>query len=264
MKHIPNIFTLLNLFFGCLAIAYALQLDVSFLYELDGRPIMQSIQSSLWMASLFIAIAGVIDFLDGFLARLMKVSSEMGKQLDSLSDVVSFGVAPGIILYQILRLAVMKDSEAVEISVGWTYAAFLIPCFAAWRLAKFNLDTRQAYGFIGVPTPAVGLLIASFPLILYHNYFDGAINNLLLNKWVIYLIIALLCYLMVSEISILSLKFRDYTLKHNIHKIILLVVAVIAAIALKWLAVPVVFIVYIILSLAARQKTPEQLQSRIS
>lgn len=256
MKHIPNIFTLFNLFFGCLAIAYALQLDVSYLYELDGRPIMQSMQSSLWMASLFIAIAGVIDFLDGFVARLLKVSSEMGKQLDSLSDVVSFGVAPGMILYQILRIAIMKESDAVETSSAWAYAAFAIPCFAAYRLAKFNLDTRQQYGFRGVPTPAVGLLIASFPLILYHNYFDGAINNLLLNKWVIYLIIALLCYLMVSDHPILSLKFRDYSLKNNITKIILLVVAVVAAIALKWLAVPVVFIIYIILSLATRERAP--------
>jgi CDP-diacylglycerol---serine O-phosphatidyltransferase len=256
MKQIPNIFTLFNLFFGCLAIVYALQLDVSFLYELDGRPIMQSMQSSLWMASLFIAIAGIIDFLDGFLARLMKVSSEMGKQLDSLSDVVSFGVAPGIILYQVLRMAVMTGSEAVETSAVWTYAAFLIPCFAAWRLAKFNLDTRQQYGFRGVPTPAVGLLIASFPLILYHNYFDGAINNLLLSKWVLYLIILVLCYLMVADFPVLSLKFKDYSLKNNMTKIVLLLVAVAAAFALKWLAVPVVFIVYIILSLATRSKAP--------
>src|SRR5215213_8638639 len=147
MKQIPNIFTLFNLFFGCLAIVYALQLDVSFLYELDGRPIMQSMQASLWMASLFMAIAGIIDFLDGFLARLLKAKSEMGKQLDSLSDVVSFGVAPGIILYQILRLSIMKDTDAVDTSTAWAYAAFAIPCFAAWRLAKFNLDERQQYGF---------------------------------------------------------------------------------------------------------------------
>ena len=258
MKHIPNIFTLLNLFFGCLAIVYALQLDVSFLYELDGRQILQNMQASLWMASLFIAIAGVIDFLDGFLARLMKVSSEMGKQLDSLSDVVSFGVAPGIILYQVLRMSIMKETEAVESSVAWTYAAFLIPCFAAWRLAKFNLDDRQQYGFRGVPTPAVGLLIASFPLILYYNYFDGAINNLLLNKWVLYLIIALLCYSMVADFPVLSLKFKDFSPKNNITKIILLVVAIAAALTLKWLAVPVVFIVYIILSLATRSKATGQ------
>lgn len=253
MKQIPNIFTLLNLFFGCLAIVYALQLEVSFLYELDGTPIMQSMQSSLWMASLFMAIAGVIDFLDGFLARLLKAQSEMGKQLDSLSDVVSFGVAPGIILYQILRMSVMKDSDAVDTSTAWAYAAFAIPCFAAYRLAKFNLDTRQAYGFRGVPTPAVGLLIASFPLILYHNYFDGAINNLLLNKWVLYLIIAVLCYLMVADFPVQGLKFKDYTVKGNLNKIILLVIAVVAAFTLKWLAVPVVFIVYIVLSLATRQ-----------
>src|SRR5215213_811795 len=98
MKNIPNIFTLFNLFFGCLAIAYALQLDVSFLYELDGTPILQSMQSSLWMASLFMAIAGIIDFLDGFLARLLKAQCDMGKQLDSLSDVVSLGVGDCMIL----------------------------------------------------------------------------------------------------------------------------------------------------------------------
>jgi CDP-diacylglycerol--serine O-phosphatidyltransferase len=254
MKHIPNIFTLLNLFFGCLAIVYALQLDVSYLYELDGRPIMQSMQSSLWMASLFIAIAGAVDFLDGFLARLLKVQSELGKQLDSLSDVVSFGVAPGVILYQVLRMSIMTQSEAVETPIAWAFAAFAIPCFAAYRLAKFNLDTRQQYGFRGVPTPAVGLLIASFPLILYHNYFDGAVNNLLLNKWVLYLIIALLCYVMVADFPVQSLKFKDYTLKSNLNKIILLVIAVVAALALKWLAVPVVFIVYIVLSLATQPR----------
>lgn len=254
MKHIPNIFTLANLFFGCLAIVYGLQLEVVFLYEVDGLPIMQSMQASLWMASIFIGVAAVIDFLDGFIARLLKVPSEMGKQLDSLSDVVSFGVAPGVIMYQLLRIAVMKESENVEVSIAWTYAAFLIPCFAAWRLAKFNLDTRQQYGFRGVPTPAVGLLIASFPLILYYNYFDGAVNTLLLNRWVLYAIIALLCYLMVANIPIMSLKFRDYTLRSNAMKLVLLVLGIIAAIALKWVAVPVIFVLYIILSLASRDK----------
>ena len=254
MKHIPNIFTLANLFFGCLAIVYALQLEVAFLYELDGQPIMQSMQSSLWMASIFIGVAAVIDFLDGFVARLLKVPSEMGKQLDSLSDVVSFGVAPGVIMYQLLRIAVMKESEDVETSIAWTYAAFLVPCFAAWRLAKFNIDTRQQYGFRGVPTPAVGLLIASFPLILYYNYFDGSVNDLLLNRWVLYAIIALLCYLMVADIPIMSLKFKDYTLRSNMMKLVLVVLAVVAAIALKWMAVPVIFILYIILSLAQRKE----------
>lgn len=259
MKHIPNIFTLVNLFLGCLAIVHALQLDVSFLYELDGRPIMQSMQASLGMASLFIGLAAVVDFLDGFLARLMKASSEMGKQLDSLSDVVSFGVAPAVILYQILRIAIMAEDNAIESSMIWTYPAFLIACFAAWRLAKFNIDTRQQYGFRGVPTPAVGLLIASFPLILYYNYFDGAVNPVLLNKWVIYLIILLLSYLMVMDRPILSLKFKDYSVRNNISKIILLVVAVAAALILKWLAVPVVFIIYIILSLTTAKSQDHEI-----
>lgn len=255
MKQIPNIFTLLNLFFGCLAIVYALQLDVSFWYEVDGIRFKQSMQASLWTASIFIGIAAVVDFLDGFLARLMKVQSEMGKQLDSLSDVVSFGVAPGIILYQMLRIALLYQEKALDASVMWTYPAFLIPCFAAWRLAKFNIDTRQQYGFRGVPTPAVGLLIASFPLIIHHEYFNGAVNDLLLNPWVLYIIIAVLCFLMVADFPVQSLKFKDYTVKSNINKIILLVVAVAAAFALKWLAVPIVFIVYIVLSLATRSKT---------
>ena len=256
MKHIPNIFTCANLFFGCLAIVYALQLEVVYMYEVDGQRIMQSMQASLWMASIFIAVAAVIDFLDGFVARLLKVSSEMGKQLDSLSDVVSFGVAPGVILYQLLRIAVANENQSqdLEVSVAWTYAAFLVPCFASWRLAKFNLDTRQQYGFRGVPTPAVGLLIASFPLILYYDYFGGAINDLLLNRWVLYAIIALVCFLMVSELPIMSMKFKDYSLRNNMMKLLLLVLAVVAAIALKWLAVPVIFILYIVLSLANRNQ----------
>ncbi|HYE54511.1 MAG TPA: CDP-alcohol phosphatidyltransferase family protein [Chitinophagaceae bacterium] len=260
MKQLPNIFTLINLFSGCLAIVFALQLDVSFMYQLEGQPIMQNIQASLWMASIFIGISAIVDFLDGFLARLMKVPSEMGKQLDSLSDVVSFGVAPGIILYQLLRMSVIKETDAVEASMGWAYAAFLVPCFAAWRLAKFNIDTRQTYGFRGVPTPAIGVLVASLPLILYYDYFDGAVTALLLNKWVLYLVIAMLCYLMVADIPILGLKFKDYSVKNNIPKIILLAVAAIAAFTLGWLAVPAVFIVYIILSLALRE--PQNLQSK--
>lgn len=254
MKQIPNIFTLINLFFGCLATVYALQLDVSFLYETDGRPIIQSMQASLGMASLFIGVAAIVDFLDGFVARLLKASSEMGKQLDSLSDVVSFGVAPAVILYQLLRISIMKQEDAIETSVLLTFPAFVLACAAAWRLAKFNIDTRQQFGFRGVPTPAVGLLVASFPLILYYNYFDGAVNTLLLNNLVLYFIIALLSYLMVMDRPILSLKFKDYSLRNNIPKIILLVVAIIAAIALKWLAVPVVFIIYIILSLATAKR----------
>ncbi len=254
MKHIPNIFTLANLFFGCLAIVYGLQLEVAFMYDSAGERITHSLQSSLWMSSMFIGIAAVIDFLDGFVARLLKVPSEMGKQLDSLSDVVSFGVAPGVIMYQILRMVAASESETLETSIAWAYPAFLVPCFAAWRLAKFNIDTRQQYGFRGVPTPAVGLLIASFPLILYYDYFDGSVNSMLLNRWVLYAIIAIVSFLMVSDIPIMSLKFRDYTLRSNLMKLVLVVVAIVAALVLKWMAVPAIFVLYIILSLAEPKK----------
>lgn len=254
MKQLPNIFTLLNLFFGCLAIVYSLQLNVSFYYEIDGDLIIQSMQSSLWMGSFFIGIAALIDFFDGFIARLLKASSNLGKELDSLSDVVSFGVAPAVILYQILRLAVMRQENGAEESVLWTFPAFILACCAAYRLAKFNLDDSQQYFFKGVPSPASGLVVASLPLILYYNYFDGAVNDLLLNKWVVYLIILLLSYLMVSKIPFLSLKIRDKSIKGNIPLIILVILSILLTMVLKWLAVPAIFILYIIISMTTIRK----------
>ena len=167
---------------------------------------------------------------------------------------VSFGVAPGVIMYQILRMVAAGETETLETSIAWAYPAFLVPCFAAWRLAKFNIDTRQQYGFRGVPTPAVGLLIASFPLILYYDYFGGSVNSMLLNRWVLYAIIAILSFLMVSDIPIMSLKFRDYTLRSNLMKLVLVIVAIVAALVLKWMAVPAIFVLYIILSLAEPKK----------
>ena len=255
MKHIPNIFTLLNLFFGCLAIVYSLQLNVSFFYEVNGEPILESMQSSLWMGSLFIGIAAVIDFFDGFIARMLNASSKLGKELDSLSDVVSFGVAPAVILYQILRFAVMRQEDSADQSVIWTFPAFILACCAAYRLAKFNLDDSQQYYFKGVPSPASALVVASLPLILYYNYFDGSVNDLLLNKWVLYLIILLLSYLMVSNIPFLSLKFQNKTIKGNVPVIILAILSIVLIIVLKWLAVPVIFILYIILSMTTIRKT---------
>ncbi|WP_315820704.1 hypothetical protein [Paraflavitalea speifideaquila] len=178
----------------------------------------------------------------------------MGKQLDSLADVVSFGVAPGLILYQFLRLSYAQQPDGLDISIGWILPAFIVPCAAAYRLAKFNIDTSQQYGFKGVPTPAAGLLIASLPLIYFYGN-QSSVNLLLANKWVLYAIIVIVSYLMVSNIPLLALKFKDFSLKSNLPKIILLLGAVLGAILLKWLAVPVVFILYIIVSLAFKNKT---------
>ena len=255
-KQIPNIFTLLNLFFGCMAIVFALQTNNVIIYVNEQYSSSFNIPEKLSWAAICIIIAAVIDFLDGFVARLLKATSEMGKQLDSLSDVVSFGAAPAVILYQLLRFSFAREENGLDVSILFLVPAFVLACAAAYRLAKFNLDTTQKYSFKGVPVPAVGLLIASFPLILHFNSINS-VNNVLINKWFLYVTIIVLSYLMVSNRRMMSLKFPDLTLKNNLPKIILLVVAIIAALFLQWIAVPVVFIIYILLSLTISKNKAE-------
>jgi len=255
MKQIPNIFTLLNLFFGCMAIVFALQTNAVVIYLNDQYNSSFNIPEKLTWAAFCIIIAAVIDFLDGFVARLLKATSSIGKQLDSLSDVVSFGVAPGVIIYQLLRFGFATEENGLNISIVWLLPAFVVSCAAAYRLAKFNLDETQTLFFKGVPVPAVGLLIASFPLILHFN--TSGINSLFTNKWFLYILIIVLSYLMVSNIRMMSLKFADFTLKNNIPKIILLAIAIITAIFLQWIAVPVVFIFYILLSVTTAKTKHE-------
>ncbi|MEJ7737480.1 MAG: CDP-alcohol phosphatidyltransferase family protein [Chitinophagaceae bacterium] len=254
MKQIPNIFTLLNLFFGCIAIVFALQTEAINIYEGDNLVTSFNIPEKLNYAAICICIAAVIDFLDGFIARLFHAASNLGKQLDSLSDVVSFGVAPAVILYQFLRFSFMREENALEVNSAWMLPAFVFACSGAFRLARFNIDNSQEYGFKGVPIPAAGLLVASLPLIAHYNYFNGAINDLLLNKWFLYGLIFVLSYLMTSSLPLMALKFKSRRVKDNLPKLTLLVIALIAALLLKWLAVPVVFICYIFLSLIFKSK----------
>lgn len=244
MKQIPNIFTLLNLFFGCIAIVFALQNSIEI--TADGQFVR--LTEELYYASLFIGIAAVIDFLDGFVARALNASSEMGKQLDSLADVVSFGAAPSIILYQFLRMSFIRESEGVETSMLLLMPAFVFACAGAYRLARFNLDTEQSFGFKGVPIPAAGLVVASLPLI-YWNMQTEMVYTILMNKWFLYGLIILLSFLMVSKLPLMALKFKDFSIKSNLPKFILVGIAVVTALLLKWLAIPIVFIAYIILSL---------------
>jgi CDP-diacylglycerol--serine O-phosphatidyltransferase len=252
LKQIPNLFTLLNLVFGCLAIVVTLQNGIIIQYAADGTQLID-IPEKIWMVSLFIGLAAVVDFLDGFVARLFNASSPMGKQLDSLADVVSFGVAPAMILYQFLRMSMAQEEDGLNASIIWLVPAFVLAAAAAWRLAKFNLDDSQSYGFKGMPTPAVGLLIASLPLIYWNNH-NQFIVDILFNKWFLYGIIIFLSWLMVSNLPMMVLKFKDFSIKNNLPKIILLAVAIIAAFIFHWLAVPIVFIVYIILSLLFKQQ----------
>jgi CDP-diacylglycerol--serine O-phosphatidyltransferase len=207
------------------------------------------LKENIYLASIFIGIAAIVDFLDGLVARLLNVPSEMGKQLDSLADVVSFGVAPGIILYQFLRMGIIRENEGFEASIIWLLPAFIFSCAGAYRLARFNIDASQSYGFKGVPIPAAGLVVASLPLIYWYNNSDF-VYNFILNKWFLYVLILLLSWLMVSNLPIMAMKFKGFTLKNNLPKVILILIAIVSAIFLQWIAVPVVFIFYILLSLS--------------
>ena len=252
MKQIPNLFTLLNLVFGCMAIILILQTGETLVTSSEQGTWVAQLPEKIWWGSVCIGIAAIVDFLDGFVARLFKATSEIGAQLDSLADVVSFGVAPGMIFYQLLRISFIGTEDGLDVSVWALMPAVIFPCAGAYRLARFNVDKSQAYGFKGVPIPAAGLVVASLPLILLYNYFD--LNGILLNKWVLYAMIILLSWLMVSTLPLMALKFKDFSVKNNLPKFILLLVAIIAGIFLKWLAVPVVFLLYVILSLAVAKK----------
>jgi len=244
MKKIPNLFTLLNLVFGCLAIIFILQNGITALVNPDGTQYI-SMPEKTSVASLCIGMAALVDFLDGLVARLFKATSPLGKQLDSLADVVSFGVAPGLILYQLLRMSYSGQENGIDVSLGWLLPALIFPCAAAYRLARFNIDESQQYGFKGMPTPAAGLLIASLPLIGWYTT-SSVIAGLTVNKWVLYGIIVVVSWLMASNLPLMALKFQDSTVRGNWPKLLLVALAVLAAIFLKWLAAPVVFIFYIL------------------
>ncbi|QNA43639.1 CDP-alcohol phosphatidyltransferase family protein [Lacibacter sediminis] len=251
MKQIPNLFTLLNLVFGCIAIILILQPGES-ITTVNGENLVINLPEKMAYASFFIFAAGIVDFLDGFLARLMKASSEMGKQLDSLSDCVTFGVAPTMIMYQLLRMSYLKEETAFDTSIWFLLPAILIACGAAWRLAKFNIDKRQSISFRGVPTPITGFMVAALPLVVWYNNWDLA--PLVLNRWVLYGITVLISYLMVSDLPIMSLKFKDYSFKGNQPKIILAVISISLAVVFQWAAIPLIYLTYVALSLLLRKQ----------
>lgn len=247
MKQIPNLFTLLNLFTGVLAIIFILQTDSIIITQNDQFVSSFNIPEKIAWGSICILIAALIDFLDGFVARLLKATSELGKQLDSLSDVVSFGVAPSLILYQLLRMSYAREENGLYISIIALLPAIILACAAAYRLGRFNISEDQQHSFKGVPVPAVGIVVASLPLILHYNNFN-TLNGWIVDKWVLYGLIIILSYLMVSPHRILALKFANFELRDQWPLVLLAIVAVVSAILVGWVAVPVTFCFYIILS----------------
>ncbi|MBP6455797.1 MAG: CDP-alcohol phosphatidyltransferase family protein [Chitinophagaceae bacterium] len=246
MKHLPNFLTLCNLFCGCIAISYILN-ATPFLSEVNGTQYWISGTTQAYYGAIFIFIAAIFDFFDGMAARVLGVFSPIGKDLDSLADVVSFGVAPSMILMKMLWASWMSQPHAMDISILALAPAFLLACFAALRLATFNqLESNSSY-FVGMPVPSVGLLIASFPLINFYNTFG--LGNFLNYSWLLYLIIALLCWLMVSKIKFFTIKFSNFSFKENKLQILWIVLSLVSLPFIKVLAIPFSFLLYILLSL---------------
>ena len=218
IRQIPNMLTLSNLALGCVGLVLA------------GRGELQT-------AALCMGGDMVADFFDGFSASVLKVSSPIGGDLDSLADMVTFGVLPGMLMYRML-------AEAALDSV-WPWAALVLPLAAAVRLAVFNNDDTQADGFKGVPTPLSALVIGSLPFI-QQDYPDG------FTPWVLVSIALVLSALMVSRLPMLALKFKTFAFKANAVKYIFLLLSALSLVFLHFLAVPVIFGLYLILSFVNR------------
>ena len=247
MRHLPNILTLGNLFFGCMAIAFILH-SQPFLSEVSGGQYWVSGTTQAYYGSLCILIAAICDVFDGMVARWLGVTSNIGKDLDSLADVVSFGVAPSMILMKMLWASWMQYPNAVDISMIGMCPAFLLACFGALRLARFNNAPATTAYFTGVPIPAIGLVVASFPLINFYNPFG--IGFKMQNPWVLYVIIAILCWLMVSKLRLFTLKFSGFSFQKYWAQLTWLILTLIALPFLKTLAIPLSFLLYILLSIA--------------
>ena len=223
---IPNTLTLSNLACGLFAI-YAI------------------FTNDYIMAAWLLGFAQIFDFLDGFVARLLKVHSEMGKQLDSLADMVSFGVVPGFMVFKLFKLS-MQGGEPIPEFLP--FIAFLIPLFSALRLAKFNIDTRQTEHFIGLPTPANTILIMS--VALYGVFGESEnVTQLILHPFFLVALTVVTSFLLVAEIPLLSLKFKSMNLKENRSRFILLLMIIVLFLIFRIRALVFIIPLYLILSL---------------
>lgn len=230
-KHIPNAITCGNLFCGCLAIVCAFKGDL------------------VWTAYL-VGIAAVLDFFDGFVARILKVGGELGKQLDSLADMVTFGVVPGVVMYQMINSSSIRigciPTPINEYSSIIQYFGFLITIFSCIRLAKFNIDTRQTNSFIGVPTPANTILICSIPLI---NHFQPDFLSITSRTYFLIGLTIIMSYLLIAELPLFAMKFKNFGWADNKIRYSFLIISVILLILFQFIAIPFIIFLYIVLSI---------------
>jgi CDP-diacylglycerol---serine O-phosphatidyltransferase len=234
-KHIPNFLTCCNLICGCLGIIETFHFGFTFG---GGYP-------NLILASFLVFLACIFDFLDGFAARILKVQSPIGKELDSLADVVTFGVLPGFMIYVMISNSLMPGWDSTIVGTKIALIALLIPIFSALRLAKFNVDTRQSESFIGVPTPANAILIASLPLIIVNNI---SLSGIILNPYFLVGLSILMSYLLVAELPLFALKFKTFKWAGNEIRFVFLALSILLLAILKWLGIPIIIFLYIILS----------------
>lgn len=224
-SQIPNVITLLNLFSGCVAVVYASQ-------------------GYFDWAFLFVCLGIFLDFFDGFFARMFKVQSELGLQLDSLADMVTSGVVPGLVMYQFLKRLVV-DSWMFEFL---PYIGFVITLGACYRLANFNIDTRQTDSFIGLPTPANALFIMSLPLVVLYEQ-NTIVSGLLNSQWVLVVISFLSAFIMNAEVPLFSLKIKNFSFKKNALQLFFLIASVILILLFRYLGIAMVILLYVVLSI---------------
>ncbi|GAB3711686.1 CDP-alcohol phosphatidyltransferase family protein [Flavobacterium koreense] len=230
-KHIPNILTLLNLLCGCIAIVFVSKLRFD-------------------LAFYFVCLGIFFDFFDGFFARKFGVAGPLGVQLDSLADMVTSGVVPGYVMCQMLSfdgsfMQITNDLSFFQVS----FLGFIITLGACYRLANFNIDTRQSDSFIGLPTPANALFIMSLPLVIEECHFL-TLSELLNIKWVLLAITMISAYVMNAEIPLFSLKIKNFSFQKYKLQIGFLVLSIVMIATLQYLAIPLIIMTYVLLSVA--------------
>ena len=245
MKYLPNLITLLNILFGSLAAVFA-------------------VLNHLEWAAFFFLLGVTCDFLDGLAARALGVQSELGVQLDSLADMITSGLVPGLVMCQMLAMSLSGGwnsgsffAEALARD-GWVHAwlpfsGLLITLGSAWRLARFNIDENQVSSFVGLPTPANALLIISLPLILMYNGSEFT-SSILLNPWFLGGLTLLSAFLLNAPIELFALKFSGGGFRENAVKYIFVLVSAVMILTLQYLAVPLVILFYVLLSVIGKKE----------
>lgn len=249
-KHIPNLLTLLNLFAGCVALVFISSTILPDGYLMDPTQIELTYKLNFELAFWFVSLGIFFDFFDGFFARLFRVQGPLGVQLDSLADMVTSGVVPGYAMFSMM----MKAEGAEHLPDFFPYFGFLITLGACMRLAKFNIDERQTDSFIGLPTPGNALFILSLPLVALYSE-SMIVFEILINPFVLLFISIMSFFVMNAELPLFSLKVKKYTVKDNIPALILLPLAIVMLILWQFSAVPLIILLYILISVVNNMVT---------